>query len=108
MANVLEDCAKTMFFRAPDCLHADLEGETVMMSVLRGEYFGLNSVGSRVWALLETPQSLEQLCDVLVAEYAVDPVQCRQEVAVFLQDMLRRGILTTEPGPAAVGPTHIA
>lgn len=89
-----------VFARAPDCLHADLEGETVMMSIERGEYFGLNSVGSRVWELLEAPQSLDQLCVALTAEFAVDDAQCRQEVAAFLQEMLGLGIVSTQTAAA--------
>jgi hypothetical protein len=64
------------------------------MSVDRGEYFGLNSVGSRVWALLEKPQSLDALCAQLVGEYEVDEAQCREDVTHFLQEMLKLGIVT--------------
>lgn len=100
MTNSVEIDGNTVFARAPDALHAELEGETVMMSVLRGEYFGLNSVGSRVWALLEVPQSLDQLCEALRAEYAVDEAQCRTEVIAFLREMLRLGIVTCQSGAA--------
>lgn len=93
MTNSVELCGKTIFSRAPDALHADIEGETVMMSVDRGEYFGLNSVGSRVWALLEKPQSLDTLCALLAGEYEVDDAQCRADVTHFLQEMLRLGIV---------------
>ena len=50
----------------------------------KGNYIGLSSVGARIWELIETPQTIESLCDRLVAEYEVDPATCRAEVNTFL------------------------
>ena len=98
------------YARAPDALHAELEGETVMMSVARGEYFGLNSMGSRIWALLEVPHTLDELCARLLAEFEVEDARCRREVSGFLSELLRLGMVTTRAAgeSAPVGPSAIA
>lgn len=44
-----------------DLVSSDLDGEVVMMSIDNGEYYGLDAVGSRVWALLERPQAVSDL-----------------------------------------------
>lgn len=79
--------------RSPDSIYADLDGQTVMMSLSEGKYFGLNPVASRVWDLLETPQSVDTLCEQLLSEYAVDAAQCRRDVEAFIAEMLRLGIV---------------
>jgi len=73
-----------MIHRDGDWLAAKVGDELVMMSAAKGNYIGLSSVGARIWELIETPQTVESLCDKLVAEYEVDPATCRAEVDAFL------------------------
>ena len=79
--------------RAPELIAADVDGEMVMMSVERGEYYGLNEVGARIWSLLASPKTLTELQQCLCAEYAVSPEQCRHELQPFIDELLARGIL---------------
>lgn len=79
--------------RNPDLIAADMDGETVMMSIERGEYFGLGGVGGRVWELLTQPTTLEQLTQVICAEFDVDPSTCRADLQNFLQELLANGIV---------------
>lgn len=80
--------------RNPDLVAADMDGETVMMSVERGEYFGLGGTGSRVWELLAQPCSLAQLCATFAAEYAVDAQTCAADLRGFVEDLLQRGLVS--------------
>jgi hypothetical protein len=73
-----------MIHRDGDWLAAKVGEELVMMSAAKGNYIGLSSVGARIWELIETPQTVESLCDRLLAEYEVDPATCRAEVDAFL------------------------
>jgi len=88
-----------LFERDPDLVHADVDGEAVMMSISRSSYFGLNEVGTRIWALLAAPASVEQICGRLSEEYDVDSVECRQQVEAFLGELLRQGIVRPCPNP---------
>ena len=49
--------------RNPEIVHSDMDGETVMMSVSEGNYYGLNGVGSQIWELLEQEMSVAAICD---------------------------------------------
>ena len=73
-----------MIHRKGDWLAARVDDELVMMSAAKGNYIGLSEVGARIWELIETPRTIESLCDALVAEYEVDPTTCRAEVDSFL------------------------
>jgi hypothetical protein len=74
--------------RRADPLTAELDGETVMLDPTKGSYFALGPVGSRVWALLEQPRSIRDLCEQLLDEFDVDPPQCRAEVTAFVTQLL--------------------
>lgn len=80
--------------RNPDLVAADMDGETVMMSVERGEYFGLGGTGSRVWQLLAQPCTLAELAASVAAEYEVDPQTCAADLRGFLEDLLARGLVS--------------
>jgi hypothetical protein len=73
-----------MIHRDGDWLAAKVGDELIMMSADKGNYIGLSEVGARIWELIETPRTIDSLCDALVAEYDVDPATCRAEVDSFL------------------------
>ncbi|MGI9078539.1 MAG: PqqD family peptide modification chaperone [Gemmatimonadaceae bacterium] len=52
-------------------------------------YFGLEGTGPRIWALLEEPRSVQQVCDNLMQEYDIDADACRIEVCKFLEELRR-------------------
>lgn len=80
--------------RNPDIVSSEIDGETVMMDTSFEKYFGMKSVASHIWVLLEEETSLQALCEQLTREYAVSPEQCLDDVEAFIlalleQDMLR-------------------
>lgn len=70
-------------------ISAEIMDETVMMSVEKGQYFGLNPVASRVWEVLAEPIQVSALCDQLRKEFDVDLETCRQDVLDLLQKLVR-------------------
>jgi hypothetical protein len=75
-------------------------GETVLLDPVRGRYYTLNDVGTRVWELLANGTTLEGIIRTIRAEYAVprmgdvDPVE--QDVTTLLQHLRAAGVLITE------------
>ena len=78
--------------RHSDILSAEIGGEAVMMSIEKGAYFGLNPIATRIWDLIDQPQSIAELIAVISAEYEVSDEQCSADVQEFVADMLARGI----------------
>lgn len=83
--------------RNPALVSSNLDGETVMMSIENGEYFGLDSVGSRIWELLETPITVANLVDILVDEFEVSREECEADTIDFLNQLLDKHLLIVEP-----------
>lgn len=80
--------------RNPEMVSSDMDGETVMMSMENGEYYGLDPIGSRIWDLIEKEMSIEQLIGVLLEEYDVDRNQCEEDTFAFLNELLDKNLLT--------------
>lgn len=84
---------QTVISRNPNLIAAEMDGDLVMMSIEKGEYFGISGVGSRVWALLESPMTLQQICRLICHEFAVDETACTQDLQDFSQEMLALGLI---------------
>lgn len=84
-----------MFTKSTQILTSLIDDEVVMMSSEKGMYYNLNPIGSRIWELLDTPQTIDSLCAQLMDEYEVDEATCRQETEDFLKSLAQRGLIQT-------------
>jgi hypothetical protein len=76
-----------------DIVVSDIDDEKVMMSVENGQYYNLDSVGSRVWELIVKPVKVSELIDALLLKYDVDRETCERDVLAFLSELHKDGIL---------------
>jgi len=93
-----------MRFRiADDVVFRDLAGESVLLNLGTGTYFGLDAVGTRLWHLLKEQGSATAAVATLQSEYDVDERRLRQDVEALISQLLAKGLLTTdaEQSPAA-------
>lgn len=87
----------TVLIRDDSPITADMDGEIVMMSLERDNYYGLGETGSRIWNLLEAPQTPRQLCATLTQEYEIDSTTCLTDIQPFLQQLLQERLITPSP-----------
>jgi hypothetical protein len=73
--------------RSEEPVSAQVDDTVVMMSIEQGMYFGLEGTGPRIWALLEEPRTVEEICAALMHEFEVDADACRREVLAFLHEL---------------------
>lgn len=91
--------ADTVVERRSDVLANDLSAtETVMLDVAGGSYYGMRDVSKVIWDHLESPLTVNELCERLIAEFDVDPETCRREATAFLEDLHERGLIVASPG----------
>jgi hypothetical protein len=70
-------------------ISSKVAGETVILNHNKGAYYGLDEVGVLVWDTLESgPQTIDELCDVVVHTYDVDMDTCREDVDSLLKDLI--------------------
>lgn len=79
--------------RSEKIVSSEIDGETVMMSVDMGSYYGLNEIGTRIWELIESPRTISDICDQLTKEYKVEPETCRKEIFDFLSTLTEEEIV---------------
>lgn len=71
----------------------ELQGESVLLNLESESYFGLDEVGTRMWAALTTTDSAAAACEALLAEYDVPPEQLRADLAEFIAMLAEAGLV---------------
>jgi hypothetical protein len=68
-----------------DQVSSDLGGEAVILGLTSGVYYGLDTVGTFVWNLLQEPRTIASLRDAILEEYDVEPDRCEQDLLALLE-----------------------
>ena len=76
-----------------EVLARQVGGETVMLDLAKGAYFGLDPVGARMWQLLAGGKTLVEVCDAIVEEYDVSRDAVEQDLLGLVADLMAQGLL---------------
>jgi Coenzyme PQQ synthesis protein D (PqqD) len=79
--------------RARDVIATEVDGEAVVMSIERGQCYGFDAIGSRVWSLIEQPIKVREVCALLQGEFEVDDATCRRDVTRLLAELAREDLI---------------
>ena len=77
----------TTVVASKDQVAADIRGEMVILDLKSGAYYGLNSMGTVVWHLIQAPTQVSQIREAILAEYDVEPAQCEQDLLQLLDEL---------------------
>lgn len=72
---------------SPECMLAEVHGETLLLHVPSGKYYGLNVVGSRVWQLMQAPSTVSSIVGQLLLEFDADQERIRDDVVSLVESL---------------------
>ncbi len=83
-----------------DQVSCDLGGESVILALKAGVYYGMNPLGTFVWDLVQKPIKISKVRDRILEEYQVEPGQCERDLISLMKDLLDNGLIecTDEEG----------
>ena len=70
-----------------------LDEETIVVDPKRREVHLLNETAARIWELLASPQSLDELTATLGDEYDVGETELREAIGACVDDLASKGLL---------------
>jgi hypothetical protein len=83
----------TLISRIDGLLATEVDGETVLMHVERGHYYGLARTAHCIWELLESPRRFDELCGVLQARFSGSAEQIEADTRRFVQAMAAESLV---------------
>ena len=84
--------------RSDAIIFTEFDDAVVMMDAEVGRYYELNATGARIWTLVESAPRVAEVCQRLVAEYAVAADTGGDEVRAFMDKLYRLQIVRILPG----------
>ena len=81
-----------------EVLISNLQEESVILNLNSERYFGLDDVGTRMFSVLTSSDSIEAAYESLAREYDVDRQELRQDLIALVENLLQQGLVAIEHG----------
>jgi hypothetical protein len=76
-----------------DVLISNLQDESVILNLDSERYYGLDSVGTRILAVLTSSDSIDAAYETLVQEYEIDHEVLKKDLLELVENLIAQGIL---------------
>jgi len=85
-------------FNPSPTVRASVSGDgLVLLDVDGGLVLSSNAVGARIWQLIEHGHTTGEIAQQLAGDYAVPLERAQHDVAVFVADLIARGLVGGDP-----------
>lgn len=81
-----------------DVMFQDMAGEAVLLNLRTGYYYGLDEIGTRIWSLLNSYRSIDQVYTTLLTEYDVTEDDLERDLLALIDDLCSHGLLSIVRG----------
>ena len=81
------------FKQHPAVVFSELDNQITLFQSKTCDYLVLNETGSAIWQALQTAKTLNQICDLLCAEFNVERSICIQETTNWLEQAININII---------------
>jgi hypothetical protein len=81
------------FDASPDVVARVVGGETMLLDMTSGTYFGLDEIGGQVWEKLEEGVSLAQACDSIERDYDVERAVLERDVLALAGELVEKKLI---------------
>lgn len=92
---------RSIVVASKDLVSCDLAGESVILNINNGMYYGLDQVGSWIWNTLKDPISVQDIRDHLIREYNVEAERGERDLLALLSELADEGLIEVKDGPPA-------
>jgi hypothetical protein len=79
--------------RAGSAVFSNLDGESIVLNMSSGSYYGLNELAAFVWQRLDAAPSVANIRQAILDEYDVDSDRCAQDLASLLTLLSERQLV---------------
>jgi hypothetical protein len=76
-----------------DALAQEIAGETVILDLASSTYFGIDETGTRIWQLLKEGMDLQEIHELMLAEFEVSPEALETDIMAFVSQLQTAGLV---------------
>ncbi len=78
---------------ADDVVSCDLDGEAAILNIKDGIYYGLDPIGAKIWNLIQKPNTINRIIQVIIEEYDVKTEECQIDIFELIEQLLDNGLV---------------
>ena len=82
----------------PQVINETIDGEAIMINLVTGNYYSLDTVGAEIWELLEQSVAVDDIISVLALRYDAPKEIIGQAVNDLLNELLREQLVVFDGG----------
>jgi len=71
----------------------DLAGEAAILNLKNFVYYGLDSIGSSIWSLIQEPKTVAEIRNALLGIYEVDSQELDSDLQELLTQLSEQGLI---------------
>jgi hypothetical protein len=71
----------------------EVDGESVLLDLEEGVYYGLNPVGARIWEEVQEPRLVSDIAEAVTSEYDVERERCLDDILALCADLLENDLI---------------
>ena len=86
---------------AKDQIFCALGEEAVILNLKNGVYYGLDAVGSRIWAHVQEPKTVNEIRDALLNEFDVEGRLLENDLRALLEELAAEGLIEVKDETSA-------
>jgi len=79
-----------------DVVFRELDGEAVILNLETGTYFGLDTVGTRIWQFCRDHGSLRSVWQAMQREFDAPAEELQADLLAFVDELSSRGLVTLQ------------
>lgn len=77
-----------------EVLSQEVDEESVLLDMKSESYFGLDEVGTRIWQLLKNGSDLQNVFEILLAEYEVGEDELKKDLQEHIAQLVDAGLIS--------------
>lgn len=84
---------KSRFQTVKNFVSRVIEGETVLLHLDSGKYFGMDRTSMEVWEALDKGKSVGEICDQISRDYSIPQEQAERDIGVFINQLASKKLI---------------
>lgn len=77
-----------------DAVFRELDGESVVLNLETGQYYGLDEVGTRIWRAIEPKAALRKALECVIDEFDAERPAAEADLLELASALLAKGLWT--------------
>jgi hypothetical protein len=79
-----------------DVIFRILGDEAVILNLASGVYFGLDTVGTRMWQLMSEHGTTDKVIEAMLEEYEVEKTKLSEDLDRLIQQLSEKGLVKSD------------